>query len=126
MMLGSGAVGFMNAGAPPQILTFSSTLTKDAHVQVVVGRKKPSPTSRRIPDRSFRRRLMPPTFTYPGVYIEEIPSAVHTITGVATSIAAFVGWAPEGPTKKRRSSRAGRTSKASLAVWTHAACSVTR
>ena len=41
---------------------------------------------------------MPPTFTYPGVYIEEIPSAVHTITGVATSIAAFVGWAAEGPT----------------------------
>jgi uncharacterized protein len=37
-------------------------------------------------------------FTYPGVYIEEIPSAVHTITGVATSIAAFVGWAPEGRT----------------------------
>jgi len=43
---------------------------------------------------------MPPTFTYPGVYIEEIPSAVHTITGVATSIAAFVGWAAEGPTTK--------------------------
>jgi hypothetical protein len=43
---------------------------------------------------------MPPTFTYPGVYIEEIPSAVHTITGVATSIAAFVGWAPEGPTNQ--------------------------
>lgn len=41
---------------------------------------------------------MPPTFSYPGVYIEEIPSAVHTITGVATSIAAFVGWAAEGPT----------------------------
>ncbi len=37
-------------------------------------------------------------FTYPGVYIEEIPSSVHTITGVATSIAAFVGWAPEGRT----------------------------
>lgn len=41
---------------------------------------------------------MPPTFTYPGVYIEEIPSGVHTITGVATSIAAFVGWAAQGPT----------------------------
>src|SRR5689334_17724454 len=41
-----------------------------------------------------------PTFTYPGVYIEEIPSGVHTITGVATSIAAFVGWAPQGPTDK--------------------------
>jgi len=41
---------------------------------------------------------MPPTFTYPGVYIEELPSGVHTITGVATSIAAFVGWAPKGRT----------------------------
>ncbi|MGH9429912.1 MAG: phage tail sheath family protein [Terriglobia bacterium] len=41
---------------------------------------------------------MPVTVTYPGVYIEEIPSGVHTITGVATSIAAFVGWAPQGPT----------------------------
>jgi len=37
------------------------------------------------------------TFTYPGVYIEELSSGVHTITGVATSIAAFVGWAPQGP-----------------------------
>jgi uncharacterized protein len=37
-------------------------------------------------------------FTYPGVYIEEISSGVHTITGVATSIAAFVGWANMGPT----------------------------
>ncbi len=37
-------------------------------------------------------------FTYPGVYIEEVPSAIHTITGVATSIAAFVGWAPQGST----------------------------
>jgi phage tail sheath protein FI len=33
---------------------------------------------------------MPITPTYPGVYVEEIPSGVHTITGVATSIAAFV------------------------------------
>jgi phage tail sheath protein FI len=41
-----------------------------------------------------------PTFTYPGVYIEEIPSGVHTITGVATSIAAFVGWAAKGATSE--------------------------
>lgn len=41
---------------------------------------------------------MPVTVSYPGVYIEEIPSGVHTITGVATSIAAFVGWAPQGLT----------------------------
>jgi len=43
---------------------------------------------------------MPPTFTYPGVYIEELSSGVHTITGVATSIGAFVGWAAQGPTTK--------------------------
>jgi phage tail sheath protein FI len=40
---------------------------------------------------------MPVTATYPGVYIEEIPSGVHTITGVATSITAFVGRAERGP-----------------------------
>ena len=43
---------------------------------------------------------MPPVLNFPGVYIEELPSAVHTITGVATSIAAFAGWAPEGPTDR--------------------------
>ncbi|MBI3900058.1 MAG: phage tail sheath family protein [Gammaproteobacteria bacterium] len=41
---------------------------------------------------------MPATLTYPGVYIEEIPSGVRTITGVATSITAFIGRAPRGPT----------------------------
>ncbi|MDY6795822.1 MAG: phage tail sheath C-terminal domain-containing protein [Actinomycetota bacterium] len=39
---------------------------------------------------------MPTTPTYPGVYIEEIPSGVRTITGVATSITAFVGRAKKG------------------------------
>ena len=43
---------------------------------------------------------MPVTPTYPGVYIQEIPSGVHTITGVATSIAAFVGRAARGPVNK--------------------------
>ena len=43
---------------------------------------------------------MPVTPTYPGVYIEEIPSGVRTITGVATSIAAFVGYAVRGPLNK--------------------------
>lgn len=41
---------------------------------------------------------MPVTPTYPGVYIEEIPSGVRTITGVATSITAFIGAALKGPT----------------------------
>lgn len=40
---------------------------------------------------------MPVTLTYPGVYIEEVPSGVRTITGVATSITAFVGRAKRGP-----------------------------
>ena len=40
---------------------------------------------------------MPVSPTYPGVYIQEIPSGVRTITGVATSIAAFVGRAARGP-----------------------------
>jgi Bacteriophage tail sheath protein len=35
--------------------------------------------------------------TYPGVYIQEIPSGVHTITSVATSITAFVDFFKEGP-----------------------------
>jgi len=40
---------------------------------------------------------MPAALTYPGVYIEEIPSGVRTITGVATSITAFIGRALRGP-----------------------------
>lgn len=40
---------------------------------------------------------MPSALTYPGVYVEEIPSGVRTITGVATSITAFIGRARRGP-----------------------------
>ncbi|HLO33160.1 MAG TPA: hypothetical protein VK249_28695, partial [Anaerolineales bacterium] len=40
---------------------------------------------------------MPVTPTSPGVYVEEIPSGVRTIVGVATSITAFVGRAARGP-----------------------------
>ena len=40
---------------------------------------------------------MPVQPTYPGVYIEELPSGVRTITGVATSITGFVGKALRGP-----------------------------
>jgi phage tail sheath protein FI len=35
--------------------------------------------------------------TYPGVYVQEIPSGVRTIVGVATSITAFIGSALKGP-----------------------------
>ncbi|GLW46338.1 hypothetical protein Stsp02_20000 [Streptomyces sp. NBRC 14336] len=40
---------------------------------------------------------MPVNVTYPGVYIDEVKSSVRTITGVPTSVAAFVGYAPRGP-----------------------------
>ena len=40
---------------------------------------------------------MPVAISYPGVYIEEIPSGVRTIVGVATSITAFIGRALRGP-----------------------------
>ncbi len=40
---------------------------------------------------------MPVNPTYPGVYIEVLPSGSRTIVGVATSITAFVGRALRGP-----------------------------
>ncbi len=39
---------------------------------------------------------MPATHTYPGVYIEEVPSGVRTITGVSTSNTAFIDYFPRG------------------------------
>ena len=35
--------------------------------------------------------------TYPGVYVQEVPSGFRAISGVSTSIAAFVGMAKRGP-----------------------------
>jgi uncharacterized protein len=43
---------------------------------------------------------MPVQVSYPGVYIQEVPSGVHTITGVSTSIAAFFGRTQKGPIDK--------------------------
>jgi phage tail sheath protein FI len=43
---------------------------------------------------------VPITPTYPGVYIEELPSTVHTIVGVATSVTAFVGYTKRGPANR--------------------------
>src|SRR5262245_56414721 len=39
---------------------------------------------------------MPVQVSYPGVYIQEIPSGVRTITGVSTSIAMFIGMTKRG------------------------------
>src|SRR5262245_31904818 len=40
---------------------------------------------------------MPVSPTYPGVYVQEVPSGVRTIVGVSTSIAAFIGRTQFGP-----------------------------
>ena len=40
---------------------------------------------------------MPPPYLWPGVYVEEVPSASKPIEGVGTAVAAFVGLAPGGP-----------------------------
>src|SRR5262249_44081613 len=49
------------------------------------------------PVRQEGSKHMPVQVSYPGVYVEELPSAVRTITGVPTSITAFVGRAWRGP-----------------------------
>lgn len=43
---------------------------------------------------------MPIQPSYPGVYVQEIPSGVRTITGVSTSIGAFFGRTQKGPINK--------------------------
>jgi phage tail sheath protein FI len=40
---------------------------------------------------------MAATYTYPGVYVEEVPSGVHPVAGVTTSETAFVDYFPRGP-----------------------------
>jgi phage tail sheath protein FI len=45
---------------------------------------------------------MPVSVSYPGVYIEEVPSGVRTIVGVPTAITAFVGRARRGPVDEPR------------------------
>lgn len=40
--------------------------------------------------------------SYPGVYIQEVPSGARAIAGVPTSIAAFVGYTARGPVNEAR------------------------
>jgi phage tail sheath protein FI len=41
--------------------------------------------------------FMPVQLTYPGVYIQEVSSGVSLISGVATSVALFIGMSQNGP-----------------------------
>ena len=49
---------------------------------------------------------MATSYLAPGVYVEEVPSGARPIEAVGTSTAAFVGAAPNGPS--RRSGPGGR------------------
>lgn len=40
---------------------------------------------------------MAPALNHPGVYVQEAPAGAHTIAGVPTSVAAFLGTAMRGP-----------------------------
>lgn len=70
---------------------------------------------------------MPVTPSYPGVYIEEVPSGVRPVIGVATGVTAFVGYVRTGPENRavrvnsfgefeRRFGGVDRDSELSLAV----------
>ncbi len=41
--------------------------------------------------------MVTPALSYPGVYVQEVPSGVRTIAGVGTSIGMFIGTAKKGP-----------------------------
>jgi len=43
---------------------------------------------------------MPVQVTFPGVYVQEVPSGVRTVTGVSTSIAMFIGMTKRGRLRK--------------------------
>ena len=43
---------------------------------------------------------MPVQPSYPGVYVQEVPSGVRTIVGVSTSITALIGRTLRGPIGK--------------------------
>ncbi|SEO04185.1 hypothetical protein SAMN05216404_11095 [Nitrosospira multiformis] len=49
---------------------------------------------------------MPVTVTYPGIYIEEIPSSTHTIAAAPTNIAVFIGYTHPFKTPKTQFGKA--------------------
>lgn len=62
--------------------------------------------------------------SYPGVYIQEIPSGNRTITGVSTSITAFIGRALKGPTDRAtRITNYGTFEKEFGGLWQHSTLS---
>jgi phage tail sheath protein FI len=49
---------------------------------------------------------MPVTVSYPGIYIQELPSSTHTITAAPTNIAVFIGYTHPLKTKRKNFGKA--------------------
>ena len=62
-----------------------------------------------------------PTYTWPGVYVEEVPSAIKPIAGVGTSTAAFIGVSADITTAWDPKSSTGMPANASGTAYTQAA-----
>ena len=62
-----------------------------------------------------------PTYTWPGVYVEEVPSAIKPIAGVGTSTAAFIGVSADITTAWDPKSNTGMPANASGTAYTQAA-----
>jgi phage tail sheath protein FI len=61
------------------------------------------------------------TYSWPGVYVEEVPSAIKPIAGVGTSTAAFIGVSADITGAWDASNNAGMPANASGEVYTQAA-----
>src|ERR1043165_1162583 len=70
-----------------------------AFVSFVTG--GPSPASPPATEGGESMPVTPPV-TYPGVYVQEVPSGVRTIVGVGTSIGMFIGTSKRGPINQPR------------------------
>lgn len=67
---------------------------------------------------------MPVNPTYPGVYVEELPSGVRPIVGVSTSVSAFVGRFLRGPANVAvRALNFGDFERDYGGLWRHSAAS---
>jgi phage tail sheath protein FI len=69
---------------------------------------------------------MPSAYTYPGVYVEEVPSGVRTIAGVSTSDTAFIDFFGRGPMNRAVRVTGMKTSPDASGVCTATAKRATR
>jgi uncharacterized protein len=77
--------------------TIQSEGVAQAHSERLVPRR-PGRTHIGESVAPIRNEVSVPTYTAPGVYVEEVPSSQKVLTAVPTAIAAFVGFTGRAPT----------------------------